>query len=397
MNLSLPVFAVSDNIISSLGFTTAENIRWISREQTGIGYVEPGQFSSRVFPFALVNDAELNEKTESSSIPNHFTRLERMMLLSASDALNDSGIDSSNNRTVFVISTTKGNIGEFSVQKFKTFSSPESIKNQKSKIENALWVLGELVRNYFSNPNPVIVVSNACVSGVLAVEVAARLLRCGKYDHAVVVGGDLVTRFVVSGFESLLALSGQPCRPYDTRRDGLTLGEGCATIVLSVCSHSGKNSEQIVISGGANSNDAVHISAPDRTGAGLSLAIERALKYSGVTAAEIDAVCAHGTATVYNDNMESHALRLANLSATPVYGLKGYWGHTLGAAGLMETVAAVHSLRQQQLFGTIGFESSGTSEKMNIVEKTKNARLRHVLKTASGFGGCNAALVVSIL
>ena len=380
-----PVFVVSDNIISSLGFTTAENIRRIFCGQSGIEYVEPGRFSPRLLPFALVNDTELNEKAESASIPDHFTRLERMMLLSASDALNDSKIDTTNSRTLFVISTTKGNIDELSVNQNSTFN-----------IQNSLWALGEHIRNYFGNPNPATVVSNACISGALAVEIAARMLRCGKYDHAVIVGGDLITRFVVSGFESLLALSGQPCRPYDANRDGLTLGEGCATMVLSV-SPSTKNSEQIVISGGASSNDAVHISAPDRTGTGLSLAIERALKHSGVQAAEIDAVCAHGTATVYNDEMESRALHLSSLSATPVYGLKGYWGHTLGAAGLMETIAVTHSLKQQKLFGTLGFESPGTSEKLNVVEKTQSAHLRNVLKTASGFGGCNAAVVASIL
>ena len=377
------IFVVSDNIISSLGCTTAGNIRKITDGQTGIRYVESGRFSSRVLPFSLVNDAELNEKVESASIPSHFTRLERMMLLSAGDAINGSGIDAADSRTVFVISTTKGNIDELETSNFK----PET---------SNLWLLAERIRNYFDNPNPATVVSNACVSGVLAVEIAARLLRCGKYDHAVVTGGDLVTRFVVSGFESLFALSGQPCRPYDADRDGLTLGEGCATIVLSVCPPSVKAGEQIVISGGANSNDAIHISAPDRTGTGLSLAIERALKHSDVDAAEISAVCAHGTATVYNDEMESYAMRLTGLSETPLYGLKGYWGHTLGAAGLMETVAVVHSLRQQRLYRTFGFESPGTTSELNIVDQTQSARLRHILKTASGFGGCNAALIVSI-
>ena len=391
MILSPPVFFVSDNIISSLGFTAAENISKISCGQTGIAYVEPDRFLHRVLPFALVDDAELNEKTESASIPGHFTRLERMMLLSASDALKDSGIDAAGKRTLFVVSTTKGNIDELSLQ--RTSNS----EHQTSDTGNPLWALGGRIRNFFNNPNPATVVSNACVSGVLAVEIAARMLRCGRYDHAVVVGGDTVSRFVVSGFESLLALSGQPCRPYDASRDGLTLGEGCAAIVLSVCPPSANKGGQIVISGGAGSNDAVHISAPDRTGVGLSLAIGRALKYSGAAAAEIDAINTHGTATVYNDEMESLAMRLSNLSETPVYGLKGYWGHTLGAAGVMETVAAVHSLRLQRLFGTLGFGSPGTSVKLNVVEKTQNATLRRILKTASGFGGCNAALVASVL
>lgn len=367
------VFVVSDNITSSLGFSTIENIRKIIARQTGIRYVEPGRFSHRTLPFALVNDGQLNKMAGIASILGHFTRLERMMLLSASDAISDSGIDAADSRTVFVVTTTKGNIDRC----------------------EPLWVLGEQIRNYFGNPNPAVVVSNACISGALAVEIAARMLRNGQYDHAVVSGGDLVSRFVVSGFESFLALSEHPCRPYDACRDGLTLGEGAASMVLSVCPPSGKTGNMVAISGGASSCDAVHISAPDRTGTGLSLAIGRALNHSGVRAAEIDAVCAHGTATVYNDEMESHALNLANLSKTPIYSLKGYWGHTLGAAGLMETVAVVHSLMQQRLFRTFGFESCGTSIQLNVVDQTHSANLRHILKTASGFGGCNVALVVS--
>ncbi len=384
MNHHKFVFVVTDNIVSSLGFTTAENLCLMSNGRTGIRYVESDRFSYRTLPFALVNDTELDEKTGIASIPSHFTRLERMMLLSASDALHNSGIDVSDNRVLFVISSTKGNIDGLST-------------GQPVHLQPALWALGERIRNYFGNPNQAVVISNACVSGVLAVDVAARMLRSGQYDHAVIVGGDLVTRFVVSGFESFLALSERACRPYDVTRDGLTLGEGCATMVLSIRPPSGENRELISISGGASSNDAVHISAPDRTGTGLSLAIERALRHSEIQAAEIDAVCAHGTATVYNDDMESHAMHLVNLSKTPIYSLKGYWGHTLGAAGLMEIVAVVHSVKQQRLFRTLGFESPGTVNPLNVVDKTQEASLRHVLKTASGFGGCNAALVVSKL
>ena len=373
------MFVLSDNIISSLGFTTADNIHRICCEQTGIGYVEPGKFSQRAFPFALVNDAELNERAKSASIPEHFTRLERMMLLSIINALNDSGIDPSNSRCLFVISTTKGNITRL-------------ISESEKKINN----LGERIRSYFGNPNRAIVVSNACISGALAVEISARFLRTKNYDHVVVAGGDLTTHFVVSGFEALHALSPNPCRPYDANRDGLTLGEGCAAMTLSACPPMRKNESLVVISGGASSCDAVHISAPDRTGAGLNLAIARALESSRVQAKDIDAVCAHGTATAYNDDMESHAMHLAKLAEKPIYSLKGYWGHTLGAAGLMETIAAIHSLKQQRIFKTLGFETHGTAKILNIVKKTENANIKHVLKTASGFGGCNVALIVSI-
>ncbi len=378
------VYAISDNIVGSLGFSTAENVRNIRNGRSGIDYVNVGRFSDRVLPFALTDDTELNERADATSIPRRFTRLEQMMLLSVNDALTGSGIDVTAGRCVFVISTTKGNIDELST-------------NNPSNLQPMLWEAGERIRRYYGNPVPAVVVSNACISGVLAVETAARMLRGGLYDHAVVTGGDIVSRFVVSGFESLRALSNNHCRPYDAARDGLTLGEGCATIVLGCRPDPKKTENSIIVSGGASTNDAVHISAPDRTGTGLSLAIEQALEHSGIGAADIDAVCAHGTATLYNDEMESQTFRTVGLSNTPVYGLKGYWGHTLGAAGLMEIVTAIQSLKQQLLFRTLGFESLGTSEPLNIVTETRNAPLRRILKTASGFGGCNAALVLGIV
>ncbi len=376
------VYVVSDNIVSSLGFTTSDNIRNICCGKTGIGYVQAGPYASRMLPLALVDTMGLDERSENLSIPRHFTRLEKMMLFSVDNAIRNSGLDITDRRTVFVISTTKGNIEGLST-------------HCPTNCQPVLWPLGERIRCYYKNPNQAIVISNACVSGILAVEIAARMLRNNLYDHAVVIGGDLVSRFVVSGFDSFQALSKQPCRPYDANRDGLTLGEGCATIVLSCSPPSSSGHELIRILGGASSNDATHISAPDRTGTGLSRAISRTLAYSGIQASDVDAICAHGTATIYNDEMESQAMGLVNLSDTPIYSLKGYWGHTLGAAGLMETVAVVQSLRQQYLFGTLGFESCGTSGKLRVVDKTEHAQLRHVLKTASGFGGCNAALIVS--
>lgn len=375
-----PVYVVADNIISALGFTTDDNIRKITEEQTGIACVETGRFSPKAYPYALVDSALLHSKTEKLAGYRNFTYLERMMLLSIKEALQHAPVNTDDRRCLFVIATTKGNIDALST----------------SASSCSLWHLGERIRCYFNNPNRAVIVSNACASGVWAVEIAARMLRNGSYDHAVVAGGDLVSRFVVSGFDSLRALDSEPCKPYDIRRSGLTLGEGCATLVLSRVPVAEGTQGTVTVPGGATSNDASHISAPDPAGKGLSLAIDKALEYSGIHVADIDAVCAHGTATIHNDNMESHALQLMNLSNTPVYGLKGYWGHALGAAGVMETAAAVQSLKKQVLFRTLGYDTPGTSCALNITARTQKAPLRRMLKIASGFGGCNAALVLQL-
>jgi 3-oxoacyl-[acyl-carrier-protein] synthase-1 len=142
------------------------------------------------------------------------------------------------------------------------------------------------------------------------------------------------------------------------------------------------------------SNDANHISGPSRTGQELAQAIGQALLASNLTASDIAAVYAHGTATVYNDEMEAKAFDLAGLAATPVNSLKGYYGHTLGAAGVLEAIIAAHSLYHDEMLPTYGFEALGVSRPLNVCTSVQKLSGNRILKTASGFGGCNAALVL---
>ena len=153
-----------------------------------------------------------------------------------------------------------------------------------------------------------------------------------------------------------------------------------------------QNSQGIAILGGAISNDANHISGPSRTGEGLQLAIKNALK-ENVATNTIDYISAHGTATVFNDEMEAKAFHALYLDKVPVNSFKGYWGHTLGAAGILESILAYKSLINNQLLHSQGFSENGVSVPLNIIQKTKKADLKTALKTSSGFGGCNAAVV----
>jgi len=188
----------------------------------------------------------------------------------------------------------------------------------------------------------------------------------------------------------VLAQAGEPCRPFDAARDGISLGEAAATVILSA----EKSSDSIQLKGGAVTNDANHISGPSRTGHELALAILRALKQSNVEPEEIDFISAHGTATRYNDEMEAKAFHLAGLQEKPVNSLKGYYGHTLGAAGLLESIITIHSMKENILIPTLGFTSPGTELPVNIVKSFTSATLKRTLKTASGFGGCNAAIIL---
>ena len=165
--------------------------------------------------------------------------------------------------------------------------------------------MADVIGSFFGFVNRPVVISNACISGVLALSTAARMIDAGLYDHVVVAGGDLLSEFVISGFLSFQALSPEPCIPFDIARNGLSLGEGCGTLVLS---SENKKSTAVTVSGSAVTNDANHISGPSRTGEELAMAIGNALKEAGINPGEVSFVSAHGTATLFNDEMESKSL-----------------------------------------------------------------------------------------
>lgn len=276
--------------------------------------------------------------------------------------------------TVLVLSTTKGNIDRLNED------NDDSTLLHKS----ASVLAGELrIRNH-----PV-VVSHACVSGSVALLYAHRLLTAGRYKHAIVVGCDLFTPFVLNGFLSFQAIAGAPCRPFDADRTGINLGEAAATIILSTKG----NGASAQLLGGATSNDANHISGPSRTGEELAMAISRAMDDAAVQANDISMISAHGTATAYNDEMEAKAIHLSGMSETPLHSMKSYTGHTLGAAGVLESAMIIEAISRQELIPSANYTTHGVSVPVNVTTAMQPAEINYVLKTASGFGGSNAAII----
>ena len=379
------IFVAGDNIISSLGFTAEENFSNLKNNITGIKIKDDGLLYPTAFPVSQVDSTRLETEFEKIGNTNNYTRLEKMFILSITDALKQNKVDITSPRTVFIFSTTKGNIDLLEPAK----------KNLFEEDRLKLWGMSKEIAKYFNNSNEPIVVSNACISGVLAVVIAQRLINDGVYDNAIVAGGDIVSEFVVAGFQSFKSLSAEPCKPFDINRDGLSLGEGCATIILTNNQNLFNSTNRIKVMGGASSNDANHISGPSRTGDGLYFAIKNAMDDSGITANDIHYISAHGTATSFNDEMESKAISWAKLNEVPVNSLKGYFGHTLGGAGAIESVIGIHSLRENLLINTKGYSELGVPEKINVINETRHAELKNFLKIASGFGGCNAAVIFS--
>jgi len=376
------VFVASDNIITSLGFTTVANIRNIKANKTGILPWTDTSLSPSPFWASRVDDQELDKQFSDFAPPADHTRFEKLVITSAKEALRNTSIDPGDDRTLFILSTTKGNI-DLLDPALNRFGDDNRIY---------LWHTAGLLQRFFGLAHRPVVVSNACISGLLAIITGTRLIRSGRFDHVIVTGGDLVTEFVLSGFNSFLSLSNGPCRPFDRDRQGLSLGEGAGTIVLTADRSRAGQSPAIRIGTGFSSNDANHISGPSRTGEGLYQAIIKTLDANGLS---VDYISSHGTATPYNDEMEATAISRAGLSEVPVNSLKGYWGHTLGAAGVIETIAGKCSLSENLLFGTLGFSEPGTSQTIAVIQHIREARLQTCLKIASGFGGCNAALLIS--
>ncbi|MEJ7587135.1 MAG: beta-ketoacyl synthase N-terminal-like domain-containing protein [Ferruginibacter sp.] len=370
------VFIVADNIISPLGITTEENFSNLTKGISGIREHVNTALSAQPF-FASLLDEHTNLLDEKT---NSFTRFEKLLIASISDALKNCNVDIKDKKTILIISTTKGNVSLIE----------NGVVDAGLKRRVALHSSAELIGKYFHCGSEPLVVSNACISGLVAMLVGKRLLQSGGYDHAVVAGGDVITKFVLSGFESFQATSSVPCKPFDAARNGINLGEGAGTVILSAGEN---NSRGIRITGGSVSNDANHISGPSRTGQELCQAICKAMEEAAVSDHDIGLICAHGTATVYNDEMEALAISLANLQAVPVNSLKGYFGHTLGAAGIIESVVSIHSLKENLVLPSLGFSQSGVSKPLNVSTALQNTPLINCLKTASGFGGCNAAII----
>lgn len=380
------VYIATDNIISSLGFTTEENISNIKKNITGIKLINNSNFSPTPFYTSLVDSERLYSDFKKIDNPEKFTRFEQMAVLSITDALRNTKVDIKNKKTLFIISTTKGNIDILE----------QSNKNRFDFKKIYLWDSAKLLQNYFENPNMPVVVSNACISGLLGIIIGSRLIQSSQFENVIVTGGDILSEFVVSGFQSFLSLSTVPCRPFDVSRDGLSLGEGFGTIILT--SNPEYVNKKIIVTGGSSSNDANHISGPSRTGEGLYITIKNTLKEAGAKAIEhIDYISAHGTGTVYNDEMESKAITSAGLEDVPVNSFKGYWGHTLGAAGIIESIAAINSMKENTLYKTMGFSKSGVSKNINVIDRTEKVKINNCLKIASGFGGCNAGIIFSKL
>ena len=353
------VVCIGESILSPLGATPAENFAAVRRGESALRRYE-GMFGVRE-PFV----ASLMDRSLWTSPGRTF--FDSIVIEAARRAVEAVGIDPASPRTAFVLSTIKGNIEFIDTQDVTLACSARRLADA------------------FGNPTPAVVVSNACISGLAALLQGRRMLLSGRYDHVVVVGAEVQSRFIVTGFQSLKALSEAPCKPFDAARDGLNLGEAAAAVVLGF----GEDGWELV--DGAVRNDANHISGPSRTGEGSYKALRYVLRHTSPE--ELAFVNVHGTSTLYNDEMEAIAIDRAGLLNVPVNALKGAFGHTMGAAGILESILSMHAVDAGLVLPTRGFSALGVSRPVRVSALAGTTDKRAFVKLLSGFGGVNGALL----
>lgn len=365
---------LSTNITSPLGYTTDRNFRSVMEGRASLRPMRhwrdiPGSFVASAF-----SDSQMEELMLEG-----YTKFESLVIRSVSEAMSRTQIDMDSHKTLFLLATTKADVDELGSEK------------GKDRFYQAPGKSARRIAEYFGIVTAPVVVCNACVSGAGAQVLAYRLLEAGYYDHAVVCGADCLTPFVVAGFMSLQSLSPEECRPFDIERRGLNIGEAAATIVYGRCDSPDEAKGRWTLLGGCLNSEAYHISSPSPLADGAVRAMEQVLK-------DVDKEClacvnVHGTATLFNDQMESVAIEKAGLADIPVSALKGYYGHTLGAAGVLEIVLSLRALDEGIVLPVRGFEEIGVSGRITISNQRQKTGKHSFLKLISGFGGCNGALL----
>lgn len=372
------IYKIADNITSPLGFTTEENLNAVRQGRSRLRLHSGKWGLPEPFMASLFDEEEIENRFSETIGPTHaFTRFEQLALLSATQAIGQCAVDTRSPGCIFILATTKGNVALLDENHTATDEPRLNLAHT-----------AQTIARHFDNPTTPLVVSNACTSGLCAEITAMRLLQSGAYHTAVVIGADTQSAFVVSGFQSLKALSPHPCRPFCENRMGLNLGEAAATIILR---RADMPTDAWQLTRGAIRNDAYHLSGPSKTATGGRLALEAVCH--DLDTRSLAVINAHGTATLYNDEMEAKAIALSGLAHTPVNGYKGCFGHTMGAAGVLETVLTMRSLDEGMILPTQGFDELGVSQPIQVVKTITPTHRRRFIKMMSGFGGSNAALL----
>jgi 3-oxoacyl-[acyl-carrier-protein] synthase-1 len=395
------VFVTGTGIISAIGTHTAECLGSLLDERTGIGEITLfDTIHKGRLPLAEVKKStrDLLEMTGNPG-SRDLTRTALLGMIAAKEAAVSAGIgDPGGFRTGLISATTVGGMDR-SEGFYAQFLENSSKGRLIDIVNHDCGDSTERIARYLGIRDFVSTLSTACSSSANSILFAAQLIRAGLLDRVIAGGTDAVTRFTLNGFNTLMILDRNGCRPFDENRAGLTLGEGAAYLVLESEEAAKKPGKTILceLTGFGNANDAYHQTASSPEGTGATLAMQAALAMSGVDPSGIGYINVHGTGTQNNDLSEGIALeKIFGDRVPPFSSTKSYTGHTLGAAGAVEAVFSVLAIREKAIFPNLNFSTPMKELKIRPVTKLiRDAKVDHVLSNSFGFGGNNTALVFS--
>ncbi len=388
-------------IICAIGKNAEEAFISLKQSRSGVGPITILNTKNKDnVPAAEIklSDAELADLA-GVDINNHPTRTSLLGIIAAKEAFESAGYKCGKPDgilTGIVSSTTVGGMDKtekhfydfLSNNKYSHYILTHDCSDSTKKIADCLGI-----RNFL------ITVSTACSSSANAIMYGARLIKHGIVERVIVGGTDALSKFTLNGFNSLMILDKQPCRPFDDNRNGLNLGEGAGYLILESKEVALKNKKEILceLTGYANANDAYHQTASSPDGFGQYLAIKQALEKNGLSKEKIDYINAHGTGTDNNDLSEGIAIEKVFESNIPkVSSTKPFTGHTLAASGAVEAVFSIMSIKHQIIFPNLNFSKKMKELCFEPVEKIiTDSEINHVISNSFGFGGNDTSLIFS--
>ena len=389
-------------VICSIGDDVASVSRSLREGAAGIRALR--RYADETFPTSLA--AEVNSsKADSldSRRARRLSRSDRLAVVAAAEAIEMAGGSASLPLTGTLVSsgTSTGGLGEGEDYYLERSRSGAGSGSVSRVLQQPTSGPSDAVAGWFGFGGGVISNATACASAAAAIGAAADMLRDRFADAAVAGGTDALCRLTYSGFNVLQAVDSEPCRPFDSSRAGITLGEGAGYLVLEREEDALRRGVKplVELAGWGSSCDAHHPTAPAEDGRGAEQAMRGALADAGIDAQAIDYVNAHGTGTPLNDSAESLAIGRVASPGTPVSSTKSFFGHTLGASGGIEAVVSILAILEDHVPATLRLESPlGEGKGIDFLpDQGRSMRVRTVLSNSFGFGGSNVSLVFRAL
>ncbi|MBA4239149.1 MAG: beta-ketoacyl-[acyl-carrier-protein] synthase family protein [Sphingobacteriaceae bacterium] len=393
--MSQRVYITGLGMISAIGNNVPESFLSLSQSKTGIGKIN--HLTTRYKDEFLAGEIKLSNTDLADLVKDNNPALNRnsyIAMLAAKEAVINSGIDTNDGlRTGVISSTTIAGMGKTELYYKEMFEKDDHLNVLDT---HDCGDSTERIADYLGNVDYVTTISTACSSAANAIMLGCRMIKHGQLDRVVVGGVDALSKFTFNGFNTLMILDREWCKPFDENRKGLNLGEGAAFVVIegenALNLRKGKALAEVV--GYANTNDAYHQTASSPEGYGATLAIQQALTMSGLTPSQIDYINMHGTGTPNNDLSESFATKAIFGNQVPKFSsTKAFTGHTLAAAASIETVISVLSLQNSMIFPNLNF-TTAIAETGLVPETTLvNTPLNTILSNSFGFGGNCSSLI----